>query len=59
MNALLENAEDEVLLLQAGVVFQAVPLGEFVQLGDGHLLQLDDVHLAALDLFVLGMGLGV
>src|SRR5262249_7522576 len=49
--------EDQVLLLQSGVVGQSLFLGDLDQLRHGHLLQLADVRTAALDLLVAGVDL--
>ena len=54
-----EDLEDQVLLLQADVVLNAFLAGDLVQAVDVHGLQVFDVELAALDLLVLGVGLGV
>ena len=40
----LLDAEDQVLLAEAGVVGDVELLGERVQLGDGLLLQFSDIH---------------
>ena len=59
LDALLEDLEDQVLLLQPGVVGEPLVLGDLEELRHGHLLQLGDVRAAALDLLVAVVGLGV
>src|SRR4029078_12316929 len=54
-----EDLEDQVLLLEPDVVLDALLLGDVVQAMEVHGLQVFDVELAALDLLVLGVGLGV
>ena len=53
---LLENPEDQILLLDAGVFGEVFPAGFLDQLGHRHPLQFDDVRIARLlDLLVLGV----
>ena len=54
-----EDLEDQVLLLETDVIGDALFLGDLVQLVHVHRLEVFDVELAALDLLVLGVGLGV
>ena len=59
LDPLLEDLEDQVLLLQAGVLGEALGLGRAEELRHRHLLQLGDVGLAALDLLVAVVDRGV
>ena len=55
LDPLLEDLEDQVLLLQAGVLADAFGLGGADELRHGHLLKLGEMDLAALDVFVAVM----
>ncbi len=59
LDPLLEDLEDQVLLLQAGVLGDALLLGGGDELRHGHLLQLGQVDLAAFDVLVAVVDLGV
>ncbi len=54
-----EDLEDQVLLLQSDVIDDPLFLGDLVQFMHVHRLEVFDVELAALDLLVFGVGLGV
>ncbi len=52
LDALLEDFEDQVLLLEARIIAELLLLGDAEKLGHGHLLQFGDVRGAALDLLI-------
>ena len=59
LDPLLEDLEDQVLLLQAHVLGDALGLGRADELGHRHLLELGEVDLAALDVLVAVVDRGV
>ena len=58
-DAAAEDLENQILLLEPDIILDALFAGDLVEAGDFHLLEVFDVELAALDLFVAGVGLGV
>ncbi len=59
LDPLLEDLEDQVLLLQPRVLGDSLALGGADQLRHRHLLQLGEVDLAALDVLVAVVDLGI
>ena len=58
-DAAAEDLEDHILLFHADVVLNSFGTSDLVQGQDVHLLKVFDVELAALDLLIFGIGLGV
>ena len=57
LDAFLEDLEDEILLLETGIVAESFVPGARQQLRHGHLLQFGDVRGAAFDLLIAEVGL--
>jgi hypothetical protein len=55
LNPRTDQPEHQLLSPQRGDVVDALFLGQFVEVGDLHLLEVFDVQVAALDLLVLGV----
>ena len=52
LDALFEDLEDQILLLEPHVLDDALALGRADELGHRHLLKLGEMDLASLDVFV-------